>query len=139
MKIPRQGTPSTAASLLLRPFQTFFKLEAAGGVLLLLCAAAALILANSPLAGEYFDLWQTIVTVGAGGFIIAKPLLLWINDGLMAIFFFVVGLEIKREVLVGELSSPKKAALPLAGALGGMVVPALMYLAFNAGTDTASG
>ena len=139
MQRPRQDTSSTATTLLLRPFQTFFKLEAAGGVLLLLCAAAALILANSPLAGGYFDLWQTIVTVGAGSFVIAKPLLLWINDGLMAIFFFVVGLEIKREVLVGELSSPKKAALPLAAALGGMVVPALIYVAFNAGTDTASG
>ena len=139
MQIHRQDPPSTATSLLLRPFQTFFKLEAASGVLLLVCAAAALILANSPLAASYFDLWQTIVTVGAGSFVIAKPLLLWINDGLMAIFFFVVGLEIKREVLVGELSSPRKAALPLAAALGGMVVPALIYLAFNAGTDTASG
>ena len=139
MQNPRQDTPSPASSLLLRPFQTFFKLEAAGGVLLLVCAAAALILANSPLAETYFDLWQTIVTMGAGSFVIAKPLLLWINDGLMAIFFFVVGLEIKREVLVGELSSPKKAALPLAAALGGMVVPALFYLAFNLGTDTVAG
>ena len=139
MQIPRQDPPPPAASLLLRPFQTFFKLEAAGGILLLVCAAAALILANSPPAETYFGLWQTLVTVGAGSFVIAKPLLLWINDGLMAIFFFVIGLEIKREVLVGELSSPKKAALPLAAALGGMVVPALIYLAFNAGTDTALG
>ena len=139
MQNHRQDSPSPASSLLLRPFQTFFKLEAAGGILLLVCAAAALILANSPLAEGYFDLWQTIVTVGAGRFVIAKPLLLWINDGLMAIFFFVVGLEIKREVLVGELSLPKKAALPLAAALGGMVAPALVYLAFNAGTDTVAG
>jgi len=105
----------------------------------MVCALAALVLANSPWADAYFDIWQTIVTVGAGSFAISKPLLLWINDGLMAIFFFVVGLEIKREVLVGELSSAKQMALPLAAALGGMVVPALLYLTLNAGTPTSSG
>ncbi|HMB91188.1 MAG TPA: Na+/H+ antiporter NhaA [Rhodothermales bacterium] len=124
---------------LLRPFQTFFQTSASGGVILMVCALAALVLANSPWADAYFDIWQTIVTVGAGSFAISKPLLLWINDGLMAIFFFVVGLEIKREVLVGELSSAKQMALPLAAALGGMVVPALLYLTLNAGTPTSSG
>lgn len=124
---------------LLRPFQTFFQTSASGGVLLMICAVAALLLANSPWSEAYFDVWQTIVTVGAGSFVISKPLLLWINDGLMAIFFFVVGLEIKREVLVGELSSAKQMALPLAAALGGMVIPALCYLALNAGTPTSSG
>jgi NhaA family Na+:H+ antiporter len=132
-------TASTAGNFLLRPFQAFFKLEAAGGLLLLLCAAAALFLANTPWAPSYFNLWQTVVTVGAGDFVIAKPLLLWINDGLMAVFFFVIGLEIKREVLAGELSSPKQAALPLVAAVGGMVAPALVYWAINAGTDTAGG
>ena len=124
---------------LLRPFQTFFRLEAAGGLLLFACAVVAIVWANSPLAGAYFDLWATIVTVGFGGFAISKPLLLWINDGLMAVFFFVVGLEIKREILAGELSSPKKAGLALAGALGGMVVPALFYTALNAGTPAVRG
>lgn len=130
---------NTTANGLLRPFQTFFKLEAAGGILLLVCAVIALVWANTPWADLYFGLWQTIVTVGVGTFVISKPLLLWINDGLMAIFFFVVGLEIKREVMVGELASPKKAALALAGAFGGMVVPALIYAVINAGEPTLSG
>jgi NhaA family Na+:H+ antiporter len=135
------NSPSTANARigLLRPFQEFFRLEASGGILLLLCAAVALAWANSPWASSYFELWQTIVTAGAGDLVISKPLLLWINDGLMAIFFFVVGLEIKREVLVGELSSPGQAALPLVAALGGMVVPALFYVGFNTGTDTING
>ena len=122
-----------------KPFETFFKQEAAGGIVLLVCAAVAMIWANTGLSSVYFALWDTTITVGAGGFEISKPLLLWINDGLMAIFFFVVGLEIKREVLTGELSSPRKAGLALAGALGGMVVPALFYVAVNLGTDTISG
>ena len=129
----------TLKTHLLRPFQRFVKLEAAGGILLLVCAVIALVWANSPFSESYFSLWQTLVTVGAGGFVISKPLLLWINDGLMAIFFFVVGLEIKREVLVGELSSPKAAALAVAAAFGGMVVPAALYALLNAGTDGASG
>ena len=123
----------------LQPFQSFFKTEAAGGVLLLVAAAVALVWANSPLAGAYNDLWAMYVTVGAGAFEISKPLLLWVNDGLMAIFFFVVGLEIKREVLAGELASPRKAALAIAAALGGMVVPALLYTLVNAGTDRVTG
>ena len=124
---------------LVRPFQRFFAAEAAGGVLLLVCAAVALIWANSPASAGYFALWQQEVTVGAGPLLIQKPLLLWINDGLMAIFFFLIGLEIKREVLVGELKSPRKAALALAAAIGGMVVPALFYLAVNAGGPGAGG
>jgi NhaA family Na+:H+ antiporter len=122
-----------------KPFETFFRQEAAGGILLLFCAALALIWANSGFASSYFSVWATVVTAGIGSFEISKPLLLWINDGLMAIFFFVVGLEIKREVLTGELSSPKKASLALWAAVGGMVVPALMYVLFNAGTETSSG
>ncbi len=118
---------------LLQPFQSFFKTEAAGGVLLLAAAVVALAWANSPLADSYDALWGTYVTVGAGAFEISKPLLLWVNDGLMAIFFFVVGLEIKREVLAGELASPRKAALAIAAALGGMVVPALLYTLVTTG------
>lgn len=124
---------------IVRPFQQFIRLEAAGGILLLICAVVALVWANSPAADQYFALWSTITTVGIGDFEISKPLLLWINDGLMAIFFFVVGLEIKREILTGELSSPKSAALALAGAVGGMVVPALLYAAVNWGGAGISG
>src|SRR6056297_198242 len=104
-----------------RTFESFTRIETASGLLLLGCAVLALVWANSPLRDAYAALWGTYLTVGAGTFEISKPLLLWINDGLMAIFFFVIGLEIKREVLAGELASPKKAALPLAAAVGGMV------------------
>ena len=124
---------------LIRPFQRFFELEAASGLLLLACAVAALVWANSPQAASYFRLWQTPVTVDVGGFALAKPLLLWINDGLMAIFFFLVGLEIKREVTVGELSEPQNAALCVAAALGGMLVPAALYAVLNAGGPGAAG
>ena len=99
----------------------------------------ALIWANSPLAPLYADLWGTYLTVGAGAFEISKPLLLWVNDGLMALFFFVVGLEIKREVLAGELRDPRKAGLAIAAAIGGMAAPALLYFAVTAGTDRAVG
>jgi Na+:H+ antiporter, NhaA family len=125
--------------IVVRPFQRFFRLEAAGGLLLLAAAVIALAWANSPLAPSYFGLWQTRGVAGLGSFVIAKPLLLWINDGLMAIFFFVVGLEIKREVLIGELAAPKKAALAVTAAIGGMVVPALIYAAVNRGGPGASG
>ena len=129
----------SAAIRLLRPFQTFFHLESASGILLLLAAVVALVWANSPLAESYFGLWETKMTVAVADFAIAKPLLLWINDGLMAIFFFVVGLEIKREILVGELASPKKASLTVMAAIGGMVVPALIYAAFNVGGPGSAG
>lgn len=122
-----------------RAFQWFARIEAAGGILLLACAVVALVWANSPFRDHYARLWASIVTVGAGPLDISKPLLLWINDGLMAVFFFVVGLEIKREVLVGELASPKQAALPLAAAVGGMVVPAAFYAAANWGGIGLSG
>ena len=135
----RIDLPPTPVTPLVRPFQRFAAAEAAGGILLLACAAVALVWANSPAAASYFALWQQEVTVGAGPLLIQKPLLLWINDGLMAIFFFLIGLEIKREVLVGELRSPRKAALALAAAVGGMAVPALLYLAVNAGGPGAGG
>lgn len=99
--------------------------------MLLLASALALIAANSPLGSIYAALLDTPVVVQIGAFKIAKPLLMWINDGLMAIFFFLVGLEIKRELVVGELSSVDRAALPAVAAVGGMVVPALVYTAFN--------
>ena len=121
------------------PLREFVHAEASGGVLLLLCAVAALVWANSPWDGAYADLWATRLTIGPGDAAIGKPLGLWINDGLMAVFFFVVGLEIKREVLVGELASLRQAALPIAAALGGMAMPALIFVAINVGGDGARG
>jgi NhaA family Na+:H+ antiporter len=119
-----------------RSFQEFIRAEASSGVLLLLCTIVAMVWANSAWAETYNAFWQTKLTFAFGGFALSKPLLLWINDGLMAVFFFVVGLEIKRELLIGELASPKQAALPIAAALGGMIVPAIIYLAVNAGAAT---
>ena len=111
--------------------QSFFRLESASGILLMIAAAMALLLANSPLSSYYDLLLDTPVEVRVGALQIAKPLLLWINDGLMAVFFFVIGLELKREVLEGELSSARAIALPAFAAIGGMVVPALIYTLIN--------
>ena len=124
---------------IVRPFQDFAHKQSSGGILLIAATAVALVWANSPWGDSYAALWHTELTVGVGDASISKDLTHWINDGLMAVFFFVVGLEIKREVLVGELSSPRNAALPIAAALGGAVVPALIYWAINAGTEGAAG
>jgi NhaA family Na+:H+ antiporter len=124
---------------ILLPFQEFVKAEASSGILLILATALALIWANSPWSNTYSEVWQTKLTVGLGSFELSKPLLLWINDGLMAVFFFVVGLEIKREILVGELASARKAALPVAAALGGMLAPAIIYALFNIGETSVRG
>lgn len=110
---------------------SFFKLESAGGILLVVSATLAIILANSFLEPYYQLLLSTPVEVRVGALEIAKPLLLWINDGLMAVFFFLVGLELKRELLEGELSDKRNIILPGVGAVGGMLVPALIYLYFN--------
>jgi len=109
----------------------FIRLEAAGGILLLVAAVVAMLIANSPLSALYDDLLDTTVAVQVGALAIDKPLLLWINDGLMAVFFFLVGLEIKREVLEGELSSLSQIVMPGMGALGGMLVPAAIYAWLN--------
>ena len=108
-----------------------FKHEAAGGVILVAAALFALIIANSPAFGLYQMVFDMPVTISIGAFSIDKPMLLWINDGLMAIFFFLIGLEVKREVLDGHLSSPQKVALPAIAAIAGIMVPALFYAAFN--------
>ena len=129
-----QDTGERAIAGLAGAIRRFLALEAASGLLLMLAAALALLIANSPLAQTYDALLSTRVSLLVNGEGLDKPLLLWINDGLMAIFFLLVGLEIKREVLTGELSSLDKATLPLIAALGGMVVPAGVYLAFNAGS-----
>lgn len=124
---------------ILSPFQEFFQQEASSGILLIIATLIALAWANSLWAESYHSFWHTPVTVSFGGFGISKDLLHWINDGLMAVFFFVVGLEIKREVLVGELSSPRKALLPIIAAIGGMAFPAGFYLLFNAGKPAQAG
>ncbi len=115
----------------MKALREFLKLESAGSVLLLIAAVLALVIANSPLSPLYDSLLSVPIEVRAGSFEIAKPLLLWINDGLMALFFFLVGLELKREVLEGELSKPSQIVLPAIGALGGMSIPALIYVFFN--------
>lgn len=124
---------------LLRPFQEFAARETSGGILLLFCTVAALLWVNSPWAASYEALWNTNVTVGAAGYTLAHDFHFWVNDGLMAIFFFVVGLEIKRELLVGELASLRQAALPICGALGGVIAPALIYTALNFDGKGAAG
>ena len=115
----------------------FMRLESASGVLLLAFTLLALLLANSPLSHFYGQILDTTVAVQVGALTIHKPLLLWVNDGLMAVFFFLVGLEIKREFLEGELSSMSQVVLPGMGALGGMLVPAAIYVAFNWGNPVA--
>ena len=114
--------------------QEFLKLEASAGLVLMAMAILAMIFANTNLASIYSGILDTNVRIGIASFEISKPALLWINDGLMAIFFFLVGLEIKREVLAGELSSFDKAALPIIAALGGMAVPGLVYYFINSGS-----
>ncbi len=115
----------------LKAIREFFKWEAAGGILLIAAAALALLLDNSPLAGLYDRLLTLKIAVSIGNLGIAKPLLLWINDGMMAVFFLLIGLEIKREILEGELSSRDQVLLPLVAAIGGMAVPSLIYAGFN--------
>ena len=131
--------PRTPIERLVSPFQRFARTETAGGIVLIACTAAAVAWANSAWADAYHHLLETPITVGLGGKVAAYPLHRWINDGLMAVFFFLVGLEIKREVLAGELASPRKAALPIAGALGGMLVPAGIFALLNAGGPGAAG
>ena len=117
----------------------FVHTEAFGGILLLVCAMAALIWANSAWSDEYFDLWHARFTIGTPEFHITLSVQHWINDALMAVFFLVVGLEIKRELLVGELASVSQAAMPALAAFGGAVVPALIFFAINLGSDGVHG
>ncbi len=121
------------------PVQSFIHTEEVGALILLAAAAAAIIWANSPWSDSYFDFWHTKISFDLHIFALSEDLQHLVNDGLMAIFFFVVGLEIKRELLHGELSSVRKASLPVLAAVGGMVVPALAYLAFNSSGDGAVG
>ncbi len=121
------------------PIQEFLKLQSASGILLFAFTVAAIVWSNSPWSHTYQESWHTTLSFGFGTLVFSKSILHWINDGLMSVFFFVVGLEIKREILVGELSSFKKAMLPVVAAVGGMVVPALIYAGFTRGTPALSG
>lgn len=131
---PEQAPRKPLVEPLLRPIVRFLHIEAAGGFVLLACTAVALFLANSACADSFAAFWQTRVGFKVGSFELYKPLLLWINDGLMTVFFFVVGLEIKREIVYGELRDPRKVALPAAAALGGMLVPAAIFLLVHGGS-----
>lgn len=140
---PKVKTPETAAPLLieriLEPFQRFVNTESASGFVLLACTAVALVWANSPWAASYEHLWEVELTASVGPLTMRGTLHHLINDGLMAVFFFLVGLEIKREMLAGELASLRRATLPVAAAAGGMIVPALLYASLNAGTGGERG
>jgi Na+:H+ antiporter, NhaA family len=131
--------PRTPIERLLSPFQRFSRTETSGGIVLIACTLAAVAWANSAWAESYHHLLETPIALRLGGASIEHPLHHWINDGLMAVFFFLVGLEIKREVLAGELATARKAALPIAGALGGMLVPAAIYALVNRGGPGAAG
>ncbi|HNT93095.1 MAG TPA: Na+/H+ antiporter NhaA [Bacteroidales bacterium] len=126
-------------SIILTAFQKFDRAQSLGGILLFGATILALLFANTQLVDFYENLRETNIGFGAGSFSLKKPLLLWVNDGLMAIFFFMIGLEIKRELMLGELNSPAKAALPLIAALGGMVIPVVFYLVLNNNPQASHG
>ncbi len=135
----RSVLPDALATRISRALDDFFRTEASGGVILLVATAVALVWANSPLSALYHHLREMHLGFQAGGQTFTLSVEGWVNDGLMAAFFFVVGLEIKREILVGELSSVRSATLPVAAALGGALLPALLYLALNGGGPHAAG
>ncbi len=124
---------------LLTPFQKFVKIESLSGILLFSATLVAMIWANSSFGESYQSLWQYKVGIGSEKYGLVKPLILWINDGLMAIFFFVIGLEIKRELLIGELNSVRKATFPIFAAAGGIVIPLLLFTLLNHNPETARG
>ncbi len=130
--------PSSPIDVLLKPVNSFINNQSSGGIVLFLAALIAMVWANSPFSSSYHDLWHIKFTVGFEGFSVSKDLHHWINDGLMSLFFFVVGLEMKREIVGGELSNPRNAILPLSAAVGGMVVPALLYILLNRDPNTMS-
>jgi NhaA family Na+:H+ antiporter len=131
--------PKAPIQRLTRPFARFLEIESASGLILLVCAVVAMVAANSALADPYHHFFETHVRIGIADFTLDQPIHFWINDALMTLFFFVVGLEIKRELVAGELSSPQKALLPVIAAVGGMVVPALIYLALEIGLPGERG
>ncbi len=124
---------------ILTPFEEFIHRQTTSGLLLMVMAVIALVLANGPHAETYSNVIHTYISIGVGDWALKMTLQHWVNDGLMVLFFFVVGLELKREFLVGELANPRNATMPIAAAIGGMVVPALIYFAMNPSGDAALG
>lgn len=135
----RDTAHSLFSEQIVQPAQRFFQKEATSSLLLITATVIALIWANTPVFESYHHLWHTEISLTFGLSTISKSMIHWVDDGLMALFFFTVGLEIKRELLVGELSTPQKALFPVFAAIGGMVVPAVIYTAFNYGIPSASG
>lgn len=131
--------PGQFAKKAFTALEHFLHVEAASGIILLIAAVLALVWANSPFAGSYHELLDSSLTFGAGGFVFSKSVHFWINDGLMTVFFLVVGMEIRREIHAGSLSDFRQAAVPLAAAMGGVAVPALIYFAVNHNSDAAHG
>ncbi|MDX8339240.1 Na+/H+ antiporter NhaA [Draconibacterium sp. IB214405] len=121
------------------PINQFVKLETSSSIVLFTATIAALLLANSPLGHDFLEFWKNYITFSLPGFELSKPIYKWINDGLMAIFFFLIGLEIKREILSGELSHVKKASLPFFAAVGGMIIPAVLFTVLNTGNAGGEG
>jgi NhaA family Na+:H+ antiporter len=139
LRVPWSRSQRALARRVVQPLQSFLEAESSSAVLLLAAAVVGIAWANSPWQASYEDLWRTELTLGFGDWSLAEDLRHWVNDGLMSLFFLVVGLEIKRELLTGELRDPRSAAVPVVAALGGMIVPALMYVALNAGGEGSSG
>lgn len=133
------GLPGRHIERITRPLQRFLHIEAASGVILIAATAIALGLANSSFADAYRSFWDQSLRIGVDAFELSYPLWYWVNDALMVIFFFVVGLEIKRELTTGELSTPRKMALPIAAAIGGAVVPVSIFLLVSRGSDVGGG
>src|SRR5512147_301490 len=120
-------------------FTEFFDSEQSSGVVLILCTTAAIVIANSAFGKDFLDFWHMKVGFESAGIALKQSLEHWVNDGLMAIFFLLIGLEIEREIYVGELSDLKSASLPIIAAIGGMAMPALFYFLLNRGTETQGG
>ena len=121
------------------PFQKYVKIESFSGILLFGATIIAIIWANSPYSHIYESLWQYKIGINTQDFDLTKPLIFWVNDGLMAIFFFLIGLEIKRELLIGELDSLRKAAFPFLSAIGGMLFPVALFIFLNKNPETSNG
>ena len=139
LRPPWSGSSRRVARRVAQPLQSFLAAEASSGILLLAAAALAVAWANSPWSEAYDALWHTVLTIGVADWSLSEDLRHWVNDGLMSLFFLVVGLEIKRELLTGELRDPRRAALPVIAAVGGMVVPALLYVVVNLGSEDVRG
>jgi NhaA family Na+:H+ antiporter len=139
LRVPWSRSDRPLARRVAQPLQSFLEAEASSAILLVSAAAVALVWANSPWRESYAELWGTRLTLRIAGWELSEDLRHWVNDGLMSIFFLVVGLEIKRELLTGELRDRRAAALPVVAAIGGMVVPSLLYVAVNAGGDGHRG